>query len=101
MAGAQGGEVAVVEAMLEPELNCAIDARDANGWTALHHACTCGFDRVARLLEERNCDIETPTRGGRSLADMHPEIAAQLSQLRAARRAREDEEAAEAAEAEE
>lgn len=93
MAAAQAGSVACAEAMLAPELGCAVDSRDANGWSALHHACAEGHGKVAALLAERGADLELTTRGGRTLSDFDSGIAQRLLAARAARRAREEAEA--------
>ena len=50
---AASGTVAIVTAMLEPDSGAQLDARDENGFTAIHHACTCGHGEVALLLAER------------------------------------------------
>ena len=102
MATAMGGSAACAEAMLAPELGCVVDARDANGWSALHHACAEGHAEVALLLAERGADVDAATRGGRKVADFDGGIADSLLTARAARQAREAAEAeAAAAQAEE
>ena len=85
------------EAILDNPTESAVDHRDNNGWSALHHACACGHLQVATLLAERGCELDAATRGGRTLAELDPTIAAALEQVRAAREAREAAAAAAAA----
>ena len=97
MAAAQGGALAVAEAMLESDGGAQLNRLDVNGWSALHHACTCGHAKLAMLFFERGADIEKRTRGGRTIADMDAQIAASLQAVLEARR---ESEAAAAQEAE-
>ena len=94
---AQGGALAVAEAMLESDGGAQLNRLDVNGWSALHHACTCGHAKLAMLFFERGADIEKRTRGGRTIADMDAQIAASLQAVLEARR---EAEAAAAQEAE-
>jgi ankyrin repeat protein len=85
--------LATAEALLDA--GAAIDARDARGRTALHHAASVGYTDVAKLLVERGADVKTvdadgltpldaangKLRGGRGTGTAYPSTAAALESL--------------------
>tara|TARA_B100000953_G_scaffold182402_1_gene150215 strand:- start:453 stop:1229 length:777 start_codon:yes stop_codon:yes gene_type:complete len=59
----------VVRYLVE-ELNADLDARDYNGYTALHHAASRGDDEMILYLVEMGADITVVSRRGQTTADM-------------------------------
>ena len=97
MAAAQGGNAEIVTACLDAgRYTGYIDARDENGYSAVFHACAYGHKDVAKLLAERGADIDTPTRAGRTLANLDASINSSLDEVREARKVRAAQEAANA-----
>jgi ankyrin repeat protein len=85
--------LATAEALLDA--GAAIDARDARGRTALHHAASVGYTDVVKFLVERGADVKaadadglTPLdaangrlRGGRGAGTAYPSTAETLEGL--------------------
>ena len=59
----------VVRYLVE-ELNADLDARDYNGYTALHHAASRGDNEMILYLVEMGADITVVSRRGQTTADM-------------------------------
>ena len=55
---------------LVEELGADVNARDQNGYTALHHAASRGDVDVIRYLVEKGADVTLISRKGQSTADM-------------------------------
>ncbi len=55
---------------LVEELGSDVNARDHNGYNALHHAASRGDVALIRYLAERGADVMAVSRGGQTTADM-------------------------------
>ncbi len=76
---------------LVEEMGADVNARDANGYTALHHAASRGDVEMIRYLVEHGADVTVVSRKGETTADMangpvqrvqpYPEAIALLEQL--------------------
>ena len=64
-----GGWLASVRYLVE-ELGADVNARDHNGYTALHHAAARGDHDVILYLVENGADIRAVSRRGQTVADM-------------------------------
>ncbi len=81
------GWLPAVKFLIE-ELGADVDARDHNGYTALHHAAARGDNEMIGYLVERGADVLVVSRRGQTTADMangpvqrvspHPETVALL-----------------------
>lgn len=68
MDAAKNGDVALVTAVFETGHDVNVNVTDANGLTALGHACECDSDdaeEVARLLVEHGADVNVRGRDAR------------------------------------
>lgn len=61
--------LAAVKFLLE-ECGAEVDVRDANAYTALHHAASRGDNDVVRYLVEQGADVTVVSRSGQTTADM-------------------------------
>jgi ankyrin repeat protein len=61
--------MAAVRYLIE-ELGADPNARDFNGYTALHHAAARGDDEMIRYLVEKGADVTVVSRRGQTTADM-------------------------------
>ena len=61
--------LAAVKFLVE-EANANVNARDANAYTALHHAASRGDDELVLYLVERGADVTALSRKGQTTADM-------------------------------
>ena len=61
--------LAAVKFLVE-EANANVNARDANAYTALHHAASRGDDELVLYLVERGADVTVLSRKGQTTADM-------------------------------
>jgi len=59
----------VVKFLVE-ECSADVNLRDANGYTALHHAASRGDNKVVRYLLEKGADVMVVSRKGQSTVDM-------------------------------
>ena len=76
---------------LVEEMGADVNARDANGYTALHHAASRGDAEMVVYLVEHGADVTVVSRKGETVADMangpqqrvrpFPEVVALLEQL--------------------
>ena len=55
---------------LVDELGAEVDARDYNGYTALHHAAARGDNEMVMFLISRGADVTVVSRRGQTTADM-------------------------------
>lgn len=55
---------------LVEEMSADVNARDQNGYTAIHHAASRGDVDVIRYLVEMGADVTLISRKGQSTADM-------------------------------
>ena len=55
---------------LVEEMGADVNARDANGYTALHHAASRGDVEMIRYLVEKGADVTVVSRKGQTTADM-------------------------------
>ena len=55
---------------LVEELGVDVDARDSNGYTALHHAASRGDNELIRYLVGKGADVTAVSRRGETTADM-------------------------------
>ena len=55
---------------LVEECGAEVDIRDANAYTALHHAASRGDNELIRYLVEKGADVKVVSRKGQSTADM-------------------------------
>ena len=55
---------------LVEECGAEVDLRDANGYTALHHAASRGDNEVVLYLVEKGADVTVVSRKGQTTADM-------------------------------
>lgn len=61
--------LAAVKFLVE-EANADVNVRDANAYTALHHAASRGDDELVLYLVERGADVTVLSRRGQTTADM-------------------------------
>ncbi|HSF15687.1 MAG TPA: ankyrin repeat domain-containing protein [Vicinamibacteria bacterium] len=61
--------LAAVKYLVE-ELGVDVNARDYNGYNALHHAAARGDDEMILYLVEKGCDVTAVSRSGQTTADM-------------------------------
>jgi ankyrin repeat protein len=66
---APGGWLPSIQYLVE-ELGADVNARDQNGYTAVHHAAARGDVDVIRYLVEKGADVTLISRKGQSTADM-------------------------------
>ncbi len=64
-----GNWVPAVKFLVE-ECGAAVDIRDANGYTALHHAASRGDNELVVYLVEKGADVKARSRKGQTTADM-------------------------------
>jgi ankyrin repeat protein len=55
---------------LVEECGAEVDIRDANGYTALHHAASRGDNDLVLYLVEKGADVKAVSRKGQTTADM-------------------------------
>ncbi|HXV60812.1 MAG TPA: ankyrin repeat domain-containing protein [Vicinamibacteria bacterium] len=55
---------------LVEECGASVDVRDANGYTALHHAASRGDNDLVLYLVEKGADVKATSRKGQTTADM-------------------------------
>ncbi|MBW3534289.1 MAG: ankyrin repeat domain-containing protein [Gemmatimonadetes bacterium] len=67
--GAPDGWLPAVKYLVE-ELGADVNARDANGFSPLHHAAARGDVEVIRFLVEKGADVTLVSRRGKTTADM-------------------------------
>lgn len=63
------GWLPAVKYLIE-ELGVDVNARDHNGYNALHHAAARGDDELIKYLVEKGVDIKAVSRRGQTVADM-------------------------------
>ncbi len=63
------GWLAAVRFLVE-EAGADVNQRDANGYTAVHHAASRGDDEMIRYLVEKGADVTVISRSGQTTADM-------------------------------
>ncbi|MGH9322137.1 MAG: ankyrin repeat domain-containing protein [Vicinamibacteria bacterium] len=61
--------LAAVKYLVE-ELGVDVNARDFNGYNALHHAAARGDDEMILYLVSKGCDVTAVSRTGQTTADM-------------------------------
>jgi uncharacterized protein len=66
---APGAWLAAVKFLVE-ELGADVNARDYNGYNALHHAAARGDNELILYLVEKGCDVKAVSRSGQTTADM-------------------------------
>jgi ankyrin repeat protein len=66
---APGGMLAAVKYLVE-ELHADVNARDHEGYTALHHAAARGDNEMILYLVQHGADVKAVTRDGRTTVDM-------------------------------
>ena len=66
---APGAWLAAVKYLVE-ELGADVNARDFNGYNALHHAAARGDDEMILYLVSKGCDVTAVSRLGQTTADM-------------------------------
>jgi len=64
-----GNWVPAVKFLVE-ECGAEVDIRDANGYTALHHAASRGDNELVVYLVEKGADVKARSRKGQTTADM-------------------------------
>jgi len=64
-----GNWVPAVKFLIE-ECGAEVDIRDANGYTALHHAASRGDNDLVLYLVEQGADVKARSRKGQTTADM-------------------------------
>jgi ankyrin repeat protein len=64
-----GNWVPAVKFLVE-ECGAEVDIRDANGYTALHHAASRGDNDLVLYLVEKGADVKATSRRGQTTADM-------------------------------
>jgi ankyrin repeat protein len=64
-----GNWVPAVKFLVE-ECGVDVDLRDANGYTALHHAASRGDNELVVYLVEKGADVKAKSRTGQTTADM-------------------------------
>jgi ankyrin repeat protein len=64
-----GNWVPAVKFLIE-ECGAEVDIRDANGYTALHHAASRGDNDLVLYLVEKGADVKAKSRLGQTTADM-------------------------------
>jgi len=64
-----GNWVPAVKFLIE-ECGAEVDMRDANGYTALHHAASRGDNDLVLYLVEKGADVKAKSRFGQTTADM-------------------------------
>jgi ankyrin repeat protein len=64
-----GNWVPAVKFLVE-ECGAEVDIRDANGYTALHHAASRGDNDLVLYLVEKGADVKAVSRKGQTTADM-------------------------------
>jgi uncharacterized protein len=64
-----GNWVPAVKFLIE-ECGAEVDIRDANGYTALHHAASRGDNDLVLYLVEKGADVKAKSRKGQTTADM-------------------------------
>jgi ankyrin repeat protein len=64
-----GNWVSAVKFLIE-ECGAEVDIRDANGYTALHHAASRGDNDLVLYLVEKGADVKAKSRKGQTTADM-------------------------------
>jgi ankyrin repeat protein len=52
------------------ELGADVNARDFNGYNALHHAAARGDNEMILYLVSKGCDVKAVSRTGQTTADM-------------------------------
>ncbi len=63
------GPMVAVRYLVE-ELGADVNARDQNGYNALHHAAARGDTEMIQYLYDKGCDVTAVSRRGRTTADM-------------------------------
>ena len=66
---APDGWIPAVRYLVE-ELGADVNARDLNGFSAVHHAAARGDNDLIRYLVEQGADVTTVSRGGETTVDM-------------------------------
>jgi ankyrin repeat protein len=66
---APDGWIASVKYLVE-ELGADVNARDFNGYNALHHAAARGDNEMILYLVSKGCDVKAVSRTGQTTADM-------------------------------
>jgi ankyrin repeat protein len=66
---APGGWIPAVQYLVE-ELGADVNARDLNGFSAVHHAAARGDNDLILYLVEQGADVTTVSRGGETTVDM-------------------------------
>ena len=62
-------ELFAVKYLVE-ECSADVNLRDANGYTALHHAASRGDNELIKYLVEKGADVTVVSRKGQTTADM-------------------------------
>ena len=66
---------------LVEEVGIDVDARDHNGYTAMHHAAARGDNEMILYLVEKGGDVTVVSRRGQSTADMANAPVSRLSPI--------------------